>query len=112
MQWKTARDNSLSSRVSRGGLHSISDVSHLKSKIAVMENMLKGLSPHMSQMSQTSIVSCSHYYALDHSLSACPYFAHQLAIGQEQASMVFQRSKNDPFFPCYNPGWRNHHNFS
>jgi len=112
MQWATAHDDNLSSRISRGGLHSISNVSHLESKITVMENMLEGLSPQMSQMSQTSTVSCSHCEALDHSLSACPYFAHQLATRQEQASMAFQRPKNDLFFPYYNPRWRNHPNFS
>jgi len=45
MQWETARDDSLSSMLVRGGLHSVSDVSHLESEIAVLENMLKGLSP-------------------------------------------------------------------
>jgi len=44
MQWGTTRDDSLSSRFARGGLHSVSDASHLESKIAVLENMLKGLS--------------------------------------------------------------------
>ena len=87
-------------------------MSHLESKVAALENMLKGLTPQMTQLPQTSSVSCSHCQALDHSLSACPYFAHQLATGQEQASMAFQRPKNDPFSPFYNPGWRNHPNFS
>jgi len=32
-------------------LHSVSDVSHLESKIAILEIMLKGLSPYMSQLS-------------------------------------------------------------
>jgi len=104
MQWKTAHDDWLSSRFARGELHSISDVIHLESKSAVLENMLKGLSPQTSQLSQTSTVSCSHCQALDHSLSACPYFAHQLAIEQEQVSMAFQRPKNDPFSSHYNPG--------
>ena len=45
MQWKTARDDSLSSRIIRGGLHSVSDVSQVKFKIAILENMLKELSP-------------------------------------------------------------------
>ena len=45
MQWKTARDDSLGSRIAKGGLHSVFDVSHLKSEIAVLENILKGLSP-------------------------------------------------------------------
>jgi len=107
MQSKTAHNDSL---IARGGLHSISYVSHLESKIVVLENMLKGLSPQMTQLSQTSTVSCSHCQVLDHSLSACPYFAHQLAIGQEKASMAIQRPKNDPFFPYYNPGWRNYPN--
>ena len=26
--------------------------------------------------------------------------------------MMFQRPKNYPFWPYYNPGWRNHPNFS
>jgi len=43
MQWETVRDDSLSSRLVRGGMHVVSDVSHLESKIAVLENMLKGL---------------------------------------------------------------------
>jgi len=51
MQWETARDDSLSSRFATDGLHSVPDVSHLESKIAVLENMLKGLSPQMSQLS-------------------------------------------------------------
>jgi len=42
MQWKTARDGSLSSRLARGGMHPISDIIHLESKIALLENMLKG----------------------------------------------------------------------
>ena len=99
MQWKTARNDSLNSRISRGGLHFISDGSHLESKTLVLKNILKGLSPQMSQMSQTSIVSCPHCQALHHSLSACPYFAHQLASRQEQASIAFQTPKNDPFSP-------------
>ena len=44
MQWETARDDSISFKITRGGLHCISDISHLKSKIAILENMLKGLS--------------------------------------------------------------------
>ena len=45
MQWKTARDDSLGSKIIRGGLHSVSDMSHLESKVAALENMLKGLTP-------------------------------------------------------------------
>jgi len=44
MQWETVRDDSLSSRLTEGGIHAATDVSHLESKIAILENMFKGLS--------------------------------------------------------------------
>jgi len=93
-------------------MHAVSDVSYLESKIAVLENMLKGLSVQQPQNSQTSLVSCSHCQALDHVLSSCPYFAHQLSTRQEHVNMAYQRPKSDPYSPFFNPGWRNHPNFS
>nr|ABB55347.1 hypothetical protein 9.t00011 [Asparagus officinalis] len=30
----------------------------------------------------------------------------------EQMNAAFQRPRNDPFSPTYNPGWRNHPNFA
>ena len=48
MQWKTARDDSLSYGIVRGGLHYVSNVSHLESKVAASENMLKGLTSQMT----------------------------------------------------------------
>ena len=47
MLWETARDGSLRSKFARGGLHYVSNMSHLESKITVSENMLKGLSPQI-----------------------------------------------------------------
>jgi len=96
----------------RAGLHAISDVSHLEYKITVLENMMEGLSIQQHQNSQTSLVSCSHCQALDHALSSCPYFTHQLSTGQVHVNIAYQRPKNDPFFPYFNPTWRNHRNFS
>ena len=41
MQYETTKDDNLSSRlVGRGGMHDVSDMSHLKFKIAVLENLL------------------------------------------------------------------------
>ena len=50
--------------------------------------------------------------SLDHTLSVYPYYAPQLSTGTEQVNMAYQRPRNDPFAPTYNPGWRNHLNFS
>ena len=63
MQWEIAREDSLSSKFVRGGMHVVSDVSHLVSKITVLGNMLKGLSVQQPQNFQTSLVSCSHCQA-------------------------------------------------
>ena len=71
----------MSSRLARGRMHAVCDVSHLESKIVVLENMLKGLSVQQPQNSQTSLVSYSHCQALDHTLSSCPYFAYQPSTG-------------------------------
>ena len=60
IQWEIALDDSLSSQFARGGLHSASYVSHLESKIAILENMLKGLFPQIPQLSQTTTVFCLH----------------------------------------------------
>ena len=63
-------------------------MNRLEPKIATLENMMKGLTPQITQLSQTSSLSCSHCQILDHSLSACPYFAHELATGL--TSMAFR----------------------
>ena len=112
MQWKTANDDSLSSRLARGDMQGVSNMSHIEPKIVVLEQMLKGLLVHQPQSSQASLVSCSHCQALDHTLSSYPYFAHQYSIGEEHVNMAYQRPKNDPFSPYVNLGWRNHPNFS
>jgi len=48
---EAARDDSLSSRLAREGMHVVFYVSHLDSKIVILENMLKDLSVQQSQIS-------------------------------------------------------------
>ena len=40
MQWETTRDDSLSSRIcsAKGGMHSVSNLSHIESRLAALEN--------------------------------------------------------------------------
>jgi len=90
MQWKTTRDASLNSRYNgtRGDTHAVSHLSHLESRFATLENMIKGLVLHQSAPSHT-LQMCSQCHVLDHTLSTCPYFAHHLASGQEQLNMAY-----------------------
>jgi len=110
MQWETTMDNSLSSRLARGGMHVVSDVSHLESKITFLENMLKGLS--LQQPKILKLLWCLVHIVRPYTLSSYLDFAHQLSTGQEHVNMAYQRPKNDTFFPYFNLGWRNHPNFS
>jgi len=43
IQWKTTRDDNMSSRFSRDGMYPAFDVHHLKYKIIVLKNIFKGL---------------------------------------------------------------------
>jgi len=74
-------------------------VSHLESKIAVLENMLKGIvSPNSPDILD--------FFAVLFSLSGLRSFIEclsllcsQLATEQKQASMTSERPKNDRFSP-------------
>jgi len=118
LQWETTRDESLGSRINhqRGGVHAVADTTYIDTRIAALENMVKGLvMPQQPTNYPTSqMVACSHCQSLDHSLSTCPMFAQQLATGQEQGQVnaAFQRPKFDPYSSTYNPGWAKHPNFS
>jgi len=81
IQWETTRDDSLSLRFATRGMRVVYDVSHLEYKTIVLESMLKGLSVQQPQTSHTSMVTCSHYRTLDHTLSSCPFVAQQLSTG-------------------------------
>jgi len=79
MQWETTRDDSVNSKYNRtrGGIHAVFDLSHLESRFAALENMMKGLVFNKSPPFQTPDMF-SQCHALDHTLNTCPYFAHHL----------------------------------
>ena len=47
-----------------------------------------------------------------HVLKDCSLLLNPLASSQDQLNDAFQRQRNDPFAPTYNPEWTNHPNFS
>jgi len=59
MQWETTRDDSLSSRIAsaKGGLHAVSDWSHIESRFTALEKPVKGV--NYSTISGLS--KCYHY---------------------------------------------------
>ena len=88
IKWEITRDDNLRSRLARGGMHVVYDVSHLEFKIVVLEKMLKDLS--VQQNSQAFLVSYSNCWALDQTLNSCPYFAYHFSSRQEHINMAYQ----------------------
>ena len=86
-------------------MHAVSDLSHIESRFTALENQLKGLTIQQPQVFQGAPMTCSDCQSLDHTLSTCPYYAHQLSTGTEQVNMACQWPRNNPFAPTYNPGW-------
>ena len=79
-------DESLGARINsqRGGIHVVADTTYIHIRVAALESMLKGFvltqEPANYPLPQTAF--CSQCQSPDHSLSACPLFAQQLARSQ------------------------------
>ncbi|PKA55602.1 hypothetical protein AXF42_Ash006804 [Apostasia shenzhenica] len=114
LQWETTREQpSLASKISsKGGIYTVPETQLLEAKIAAIDQQLRSLNIQQNQNQNLIASSCSYCHALNHTLSSCPSFANQLSVEPEQANLAYARPKNDPFALTYNPGWRNHPNFS
>jgi hypothetical protein len=55
---------------------------------------------------------CSFCSSTTHHVSDCPSNGQFSDISTEQVNATFSRPGNDPYSNSYNPGWRNHPNFS
>ena len=70
------------------------------------QNMVNQINPP-----QMPNPSCTYYHALTQIFEECPvYQAQQMLPDGMNAS--FTRSNSNPYSKTYNPGWRNHPNFS
>jgi hypothetical protein len=70
---------------------------------------LQNISPSQQAASPQVCAICSQF---DHTIDTCPLYS---STDQEQANYVGQSNyppKNNPYSNTYNPGWRNHPNFS
>ncbi|XP_062150305.1 uncharacterized protein LOC133858859 [Alnus glutinosa] len=55
---------------------------------------------------------CSFCSSTMHHVRDCPAVGQFSELSTEQANVAFARPGNDPYSNTYNPGWRNHSNFS
>ncbi|XP_024178805.1 uncharacterized protein LOC112184801 [Rosa chinensis] len=91
----------------RGGLYEVSASTKLEEQVAALARQMKSLTPLLNKAARETCASCS---SIAHTTEACPENFFQ----DEQVNMVnnYRRPVNDPFSNTYNPGWRQHPNFS
>ena len=112
LQWKTTREPEKSTP-SRGGIHQIQTSLAAEAKIATLTRRLEALElQRPASVNQVSASMCNGCNAPDHVLEECPLLMNPIDNGCAQVNSTYQRSLNNPYAPTYNPGWRNHPNFS
>ena len=119
IQWEPTSETSrnLNSISSKGGLHSIESSIANEAKLANLERRLEVLkTKEPSQVNQVSpnqfpTPGCTYRQAMNHVFEECPVFQAQQQY-HEPMNAAFSRPNNNPYAPTYNPGWRNHPNFS
>jgi len=99
-QWERSNEKSI---YSRSSAHSIGSSVTLEAKIDAMINKFDNVLSS-NQMNQAPQASCYKCNEPSHIADQCPYSLEQIN--------AFNRVRNDAFAPTYNPGWRNHPNFS
>ena len=100
---------------SKGGAHSIEANIAIEGQLAIVMRRLEALEikepVSVNQVSPTPSVSYTYYQAMNYVFEECPVFLyHQLL--PKNINATFTRPTNNPYTPTYNPGWRNHPNFS
>jgi hypothetical protein len=72
---------------------------------------MTGFAPNAAHIN-TQPEPCSFCSSTMHQVNNCPTVVNYTDVSNEQVNAAFSRSGNDPYSNTYNPGWRNHPNFS
>ncbi|XP_071901108.1 uncharacterized protein [Coffea arabica] len=95
-----------------GAIRRVNEVNHsdLEGKLSELTSLVR----QMARGQLQSVKTCGICAAPGHMTDMCPTLQED---SPEQANIVEDFSgppprRNDPFAPTYNPGWRNHPNFS
>ncbi|WOG92300.1 hypothetical protein DCAR_0311563 [Daucus carota subsp. sativus] len=102
MMWESTREpkKSIQSSSARG-LHSIGNNVATDAKLATLTRRLEALETSKSPPQMSMLPNYNFQ-------NPGTQPSHEL----EQVNAMFQNPRNDAFAPTYNPGWRNHPNFS
>jgi hypothetical protein len=73
--------------------------------------MTTGFASNAAHMS-TQPEPCSFCSSTKHQVNNCHIAVNYTDVSNEQVNAAFSKLGNDPYSNTYNPGWRNHPNFS
>jgi hypothetical protein len=98
------------------GLFEVGNPSDVTTKVDALSRkldqlMAAGFAPTTSQP-QVPHEPCSFCSSPAHHANDCPIIGQFSEMNNEQVNAAFSRPGNDPYSNSYNPGWRNHPNFS
>jgi hypothetical protein len=76
-----------------------------------LDQLMTGFVPNAAHIS-TQPEPCSFCSSTMHQVNNCPTAINYTNVSNEQVNAAFSRLGKDPYSNTYNPGWRNHPNFS
>jgi hypothetical protein len=100
----------------KGGIYELKGETEINMKIDVLTKRLDALStgPSINAAHTYIVDSCSICASPMHSATNCPStpFYSEYPMEQVNAFNDYRKQSNGPYSKTYNPGWRNHPNFS
>jgi hypothetical protein len=98
----------------KGGIYELSREAEMKLKIDAITKRLDTLdvSRPISAANTFTVESCSICASSMHQEHNCPSMAVFFEMEQGNAFNDYRKQSNGPYSKTYNPGWRNHLNFS
>jgi hypothetical protein len=100
----------------KGGIYKLKGETEMNMKIDALTKRLDALStgPSINAAHTYTVDSCSICASPMHLAQNCPYAPVYFEYLMEQVNAFndYRKQSNGPFSESYNPGWRNHQNFS
>ncbi|XP_026378448.1 uncharacterized protein LOC113272869 [Papaver somniferum] len=116
-QWES--DRAPRKSTIRGNVHKIESDFEGNAKIASLVRRVEALELEKSvkyaattSCNQVEVSICVACNSFDHLVDNCPQLHAFQESRHEQANVLYQKHEHNPYSQTYNPGWRNHPNFS
>ncbi|XP_073309925.1 uncharacterized protein [Primulina huaijiensis] len=107
--------NKIQSPTSGGGMYTLKDEHDLQARFTSLARKVEALELKKNgQLKSVQEIACHICDTSDHSTKDCPTLPSFKECLHEQANVLnnLKRPNFEPFSQSYNPGWRNHPNFS